>query len=105
MGEDIIDDFMMKAGGSNEERLLELAKRVPRIKAVHCGEGALLRIRRDSDGNPRLPKEIEYMDNKEYDWDTFSVDWRHRPMSSRAVRKIRDVEHIRGDSLIHLVRG
>ncbi|KAF8600314.1 hypothetical protein BDV93DRAFT_559451 [Ceratobasidium sp. AG-I] len=104
VGTDIVNDFIKESGSPAYDALLDLAKQVPSIRAVHCEEGTLLRITRDSNGELGLSEVIDYMDSREYDWMTFEIDWRHRPLSRRAWRKIREEEVVGMDNLIRLVK-
>ncbi|KAG8717474.1 hypothetical protein FRC09_014228, partial [Ceratobasidium sp. 395] len=88
VGSEIVTDFVRASAEDGEAALLELARRVPRLKAIHCREGILLTILRSSDGTASLSKEPVYLDNSDYDWTMFQVDWRHRPVSRRKVSEV-----------------
>ncbi|KAF8607176.1 hypothetical protein BDV93DRAFT_520066 [Ceratobasidium sp. AG-I] len=92
VGTDIVRDFMKYADGNPEESLIELAKQVPIIKAIHCEDGLLHNISRNPDGSPCGEDSMSYLDNSEYDWITFGMDWRHRRLSKRAEKELRDSE-------------
>ncbi|KAG8762710.1 hypothetical protein FRC12_008899 [Ceratobasidium sp. 428] len=85
VGSDIVVDFIKASTEDGEAAVLELARRVPRLKAIHCGQGILLSILRSSNGTPSISKDPVYLDNSDYDWDMFQVDWRHRPISRRRI--------------------
>lgn len=83
---------MKYAEGTEDEMLVELAKQVPNMKAIHCEDGVLLHIACNPDGSPGGENDISYLDNSEYDWVSFSTDWRNRPLSKRAEKELRDSE-------------
>ncbi|KAG8781350.1 hypothetical protein FRC12_021955 [Ceratobasidium sp. 428] len=85
VGSDIVVDFIKASAEGGEAAVLELARRVPRLKAIHCGQGIILSILRSSDGAPSISRDPVYLDNSDYDWDMFGVDWRHRPISRRRI--------------------
>ncbi|KAG8712825.1 hypothetical protein FRC09_019425 [Ceratobasidium sp. 395] len=85
VGSEIVTDFVRASTEDGEAALLELARRVPRLKAIHCHQGIFLTILRSSDGTPNISREPVYLDNSDYDWTMFQVDWRHRPISRRKV--------------------
>ena len=89
IGIDIARGYVEKMGGSMKQATLKLAKQVPRMKALHCGNGALISFVRDSDGNPVFSKGTSYMNNREYDWVTDRAGWIHRPISRRAYKEMR----------------
>ncbi|KAG8719675.1 hypothetical protein FRC08_002274 [Ceratobasidium sp. 394] len=88
VGSEIVADFIRASGEDREAALIEFATRVSRLKAIHCGQGSFLTISRSVDGVPSISKEPVYLDNSDYDWMTFAVDWRHRPMSRRKVLEV-----------------
>ncbi|KAG9121454.1 hypothetical protein FRC07_002588 [Ceratobasidium sp. 392] len=88
VGSDIVADFIRASGTRAKPALLELAKQVPRLKAIHCGQGAFLNILRSPDGTPSISKKPVYLDNSNYDWTTFGVEWRHRSISRRKILEV-----------------
>ncbi|KAG8698946.1 hypothetical protein FRC09_006923 [Ceratobasidium sp. 395] len=88
VGSDIVADFVKASTEDGKAALLEVVRRVPRLKAIHYGQGILLRILRSSDGTPSISKEPVYLDNSDYDWNMFQVNWRHRPISRRRVPEV-----------------
>lgn len=93
IGQHIVGDFI-KASNKGNDGLLELARQVPRLKHVHGGNGILVTFTRGPNGEPSLLDGVEYLDNQDYDWMTFEVDWRHRPMSHRAIERVRESEGV-----------
>lgn len=82
------DDFT-KALGDGDDGLRELASRVPRLKFIRQRNEKLTTVIRNLDGTVELLHDAEYLDRSEnYDWMTFEVDWRHRPMSRRMIRQL-----------------
>ncbi|QRW11888.1 26S proteasome non-ATPase regulatory subunit 12 [Ceratobasidium sp. AG-Ba] len=90
VGQDIAKDFCKALEQEDgETALIELAKRVPHLNAVYCDEGTFLVVSRDSVESLSISKEPVYFDNSGYTWNTFEVDWRHRPLSRRKIYETR----------------
>ncbi|CAE6457891.1 unnamed protein product [Rhizoctonia solani] len=87
IGYHIARDFQIAYEGSGD--ILELAKQVPRIKAIHGPAGHIDPINRYPNGEVGFAESPRFLDNADYDWVTFDVGWRHRPISQRQFKRLR----------------
>lgn len=101
----IVRDFIRSTGNAPNHALLELVRQVPRINLIHCGDGLLLNIVRDSNGDPDLSDQISVLDNSQYDWMGTGQDWAHRPRSRLAGQYMRKYANIKRDEFMYSVGG
>ncbi|CEL56981.1 hypothetical protein RSOLAG1IB_08233 [Rhizoctonia solani AG-1 IB] len=92
IGGHIVGDFAAALECSQQEGILALAKQVPKIRAVHNGNGRLVTVHRDSNGEVLHLGSSQFLNNEDLDWATFDVDWRHRLVSRRELKKLRGLE-------------
>ncbi|CAE6386918.1 unnamed protein product [Rhizoctonia solani] len=92
IGGHIVKDFASALECSHQEGILALAKQVPKIRAVHDGDGIVTVVQRDSNGEVIRLEPPRFLNNEDLDWVTFDVDWRHRLMSRQEVKKLRGLE-------------
>ncbi|CAE7161075.1 unnamed protein product [Rhizoctonia solani] len=89
IGRHIAKDFARAFGGHEHDGITELARQVPRIAAVHALSGNVMPIHRHSSGEVSIADSPRFLDNADYDWITFAVDWRHRVISQRQLKGLR----------------
>ncbi|CCO33459.1 hypothetical protein BN14_07537 [Rhizoctonia solani AG-1 IB] len=92
IGGHIVGDLADELNCSQQEGILALAKQVPKIRAVHNGNGRLVTVHRDSNGEVLHLGSSQFLNNEDLDWATFDVDWRHRLVSRRELKKLRGLE-------------
>ncbi|KEP49925.1 putative 26S proteasome non-ATPase regulatory subunit 12 [Rhizoctonia solani 123E] len=92
VGAHIVNDFAEALDCSQLDAILELAKQVPTIKAVHGLEGIMTTVNRDPNGDVSVVESPRFLTNEDFDWVTFDIDWRHRSISRREIKKLRGLE-------------
>ncbi|CAE6535439.1 unnamed protein product [Rhizoctonia solani] len=92
IGGHIAKDFAEALDRQEYDGILELARQVPRIKAVHGLAGKIIPIHRYPSGDISIVRPPQFLDNADYDWITFDVDWRHRSMSQRELKRLRGLD-------------
>ncbi|KAH7334248.1 hypothetical protein B0J17DRAFT_672703 [Rhizoctonia solani] len=101
IGGHIAKDFTKALGNHEYDRtpehqdhngILKLAKQVPRIRADHGLEGIVIPILRQPNGNISIMETSHFLQNGDYDWVTFDVDWRHRRISYRELKRLRGLK-------------
>ncbi|CAE6470801.1 unnamed protein product [Rhizoctonia solani] len=101
IGGHIAKDFSKALGNQEYDRIpehqdhkgiMELSKQVPRIRAVHGLDGIVIPIIHHSDGEVSIMETSRFLQNEDYDWVTFDVNWRHRRVSHRELKRLRGLE-------------
>ncbi|CAE6474082.1 hypothetical protein ACGC1H_006746 [Rhizoctonia solani] len=92
VGAHIVNDFAEALNCSQLDGILELAKQVPTIKAVHGLEGIMTTVNRDPNGDVSVVGSPQFLTNEDFDWVTFDIDWRHRSISRREIKRLRGLD-------------
>ncbi|KAJ1301717.1 hypothetical protein OPQ81_008950 [Rhizoctonia solani] len=92
VGAHIINDFAEALGCSQQDAIIELARRVLTIKGVHALAGVVTLVLRHPNGDVSLVESPRFLNNDDFDWMTFDTDWRHRPMSRRKIKELRGLD-------------